>query len=66
MWTINTHKDDDSTFTELIDPQGKKVLGAKISQYEEDANEFWVDRERLLTALNGEQHHAKHPSENCR
>ena len=52
MWTINEYKDDDSTFTELIDPKGKKVLGAKISQYEEDANEFWVDREQLLAALN--------------
>jgi hypothetical protein len=43
----------DQIKTVLFDPAGRSVFVAVIHNMEQDANEFWVDQGRLLSALNG-------------
>ncbi len=56
MWAITENKSDDGYYQHLTltDPQGRSVLSIQICTMEQDANEYSIDKERLLAALNRE------------
>ena len=54
MWTIKEERDGDVEHTSLVAPDGSVVFKAEINTLEQDCNGFFVDKERLLAALNHE------------
>lgn len=54
MWKIDEHTEDCCKFLTLTDPEGRSVLSIRVCTLEEDSNEYTIDKERLLAALNHE------------